>query len=73
MTAALKCPCCGKSADHLAYKNVEARGAEGALAATVIACPKCDLVLGASIAPSEYVAALLKQMRRLEPSPAPTA
>lgn len=72
MTAALKCPCCGKSAEHLSYKNVEAHGANGALTATVLACPKCDLVLGASINPSEYVAALLRQIRPHE-SAAPAA
>ena len=51
---ALKCPCCGEVADHLAYKNIEARGKEGRMRAVVLACPSCDLLLGASISPAEY-------------------
>ena len=67
MTVALKCPCCGNTSGHIAVKNVEARGEEGALTATVLACPRCDFVLGASINPIEYVAALMRQLR---PDPA---
>ena len=67
MTVALKCPCCGKTSGHIAVKNVEARGEEGVMAATVLACPRCDFVLGASINPIEYVAALVRQLR---PDPA---
>jgi uncharacterized C2H2 Zn-finger protein len=52
---------------HVAVKNVEARGEDGALTATVLACPRCDFVLGASINPIEYVAALMRQLR---PDPA---
>ncbi len=63
MIVALKCPCCGKSSGHIAVKNVEARGDDGALTATVLACPRCDFVLGASINPIEYVAALMRQIR----------
>jgi hypothetical protein len=28
----------------------------------VMACPHCDLVLGASVSPSEYVAAMLRNI-----------
>lgn len=70
MTVALKCPCCGKTSAHIAVKNVEARGQESALTATVLACPRCDFVLGASINPIEYVAALMRQIRPDAAAPA---
>lgn len=63
MTGGFKCPCCGESAGHLGYRNVEARGPGGAVVmATVMACPHCELVLGASVSPAEYVAAMLRQI-----------
>ena len=74
MTAALyKCPCCGKAAGHLGFRNVEAHGPGGeVVTAMVIACPSCDLVLGASVNPAEYVAAMLRQIRHSpERSPGP--
>lgn len=63
MLGGFKCPCCGEAAGHLGYRNVEARGPAGAVVmATVMACPHCDLVLGASVSPAEYVAAMLRQI-----------
>ncbi len=65
LNGAFKCPCCGEAAGHLGYRNVEARGPGGAVVmATVMACPHCDLVLGASVSPAEYVAAMLRQIHR---------
>ena len=62
--AGFRCPCCGEAAGHLGYRNVEARGpGGGVVTATVMACPHCDLVLGASVSPAEYVAAMLRQIR----------
>ena len=64
MSSALKCPCCGKTADHLVFRNVEARGPnEEVITSVVLSCPGCELVLGASVNPSEYVAAMLRQIR----------
>ena len=60
----LKCPCCGVAADRLAFRNVEADGADGEIfTALVLACPACSLVLGASVSPAEYVATLLRHIR----------
>jgi hypothetical protein len=61
----LKCPCCGTASDHLSYRSVEARGPDGGVVSTlVLGCPGCDMMLGASVNPSEYVAAMLRQMSR---------
>lgn len=63
-SSALKCPCCGKTADHLVFRNVEARGPdEEVITSIVLSCPGCELVLGASVNPAEYVAAMLRQIR----------
>jgi hypothetical protein len=63
MTTGFKCPCCGEAAGHLGYRNVEAHGPGGGVVmATVMACPHCDLVLGASVSPAEYVAAMLRNI-----------
>lgn len=63
MSAMLKCPCCGATADHLTFRNVEALGASGeVVTALVLSCPRCDLVLGASVNPSEYVAVLARHI-----------
>jgi len=60
----LKCPCCGAAAERLAFRNLEADGADGEIVtALVLACPNCSLVLGASVNPAEYVAALLRHIR----------
>jgi hypothetical protein len=64
MPKPLKCPCCGESAGHLAFSNLEAHGADGEIViALVIACPNCSLFLGASVNPAEYVATMLRQIR----------
>ena len=64
MNASLKCPCCGRTADHLAFRNLEARGPDNEVVTTmVLSCPGCDLMLGASVNPAEYVAAMLRQIR----------
>lgn len=63
MNVAVKCPCCGRPSDHLAVKNVAARGEDGALTAIVLARPRCDFVLGASINPIECVAVLMRQIK----------
>jgi hypothetical protein len=60
----MKCPCCGRAAEHLAFRNIEAHGPDDEVISTIVlACPGCDLMLGASINPSEYVAAMLRQIR----------
>jgi hypothetical protein len=60
----LKCPCCGEAAKRLAFRNLEADGADGEIVtALVLACPNCSLVLGASVNPAEYVATLLRHIR----------
>ncbi|MDP3740496.1 MAG: hypothetical protein Q8R02_24130 [Hyphomonadaceae bacterium] len=59
----LKCPCCGEAADKLAFRNLEAANPAGdVVTALVLACPHCNLVLGASVNPAEYVTALLRQI-----------
>lgn len=64
MMAAVKCPCCGRTADNLVYRNVEAHGPDGEVVTTmVLSCPSCELMLGASVNPAEYVAAMLRQIR----------
>ena len=64
MLAVLKCPCCGEIAERLAFRNLEADGADGGIVtALVLACPNCSLVLGASVNPAEYVATLLRHIR----------
>ena len=68
MLAVLKCPCCGEVAERLAFRNLEADGANGEIVtALVLACPNCSLVLGASVNPAEYVTALLRHIRSLAP------
>jgi hypothetical protein len=62
VTVARKCLCCGKTSAHIAVKNVEALGEEGALASAVLACTRCDFVLGAGSDPIEYVSALMRQI-----------
>jgi C4-type Zn-finger protein len=73
MTAALKCPCCGRTAEHLIFRNVEAHGPHDEVVTTmVLSCPGCELMLGASVNPAEYVAAMLRQIRARDderPSP----
>jgi hypothetical protein len=60
----MKCPCCGRTADHLVFRNLEARGPGDEVVTTmVLSCPGCDLMLGASVNPAEYVAAMLRQIR----------
>jgi hypothetical protein len=69
--AVLKCPCCGEAAERLAFRNLEAHGADGEIVtALVLACPNCSLVLGASINPAEYVATLLRHIRSAAPESA---
>jgi hypothetical protein len=64
MVSTLKCPCCGRTADHLVFRNLEARGPNDEVVTTmVLSCPGCELMLGASVNPAEYVAAMLRQMR----------
>ena len=64
MSAALKCPCCGRTAEHLVFRNVEAHGPNEEVVTTmVLSCPGCELMLGASVNPAEYVAAMLRQIR----------
>jgi hypothetical protein len=64
MTPTLKCPCCGRTADHLVFRNLEAHGPNDEVVTTmVLSCPGCELMLGASVNPAEYVAAMLRQMR----------
>ena len=64
MMATMKCPCCGRTADHLVFRNLEARGPHDEVVTTmVLSCPGCELMLGASVNPAEYVAAMLRQMR----------
>lgn len=69
MTVALKCLCFGKTSAHIAVKDIEALGEEGALAAAVLACTRYDFVLGASSDPIEYVAALMHQIPPDAPAP----
>ena len=64
MNASVKCPCCGRTADHLVFRNLEAHGPNDEVVTTmVLSCPGCDLMLGASVNPAEYVAAMLRQIR----------
>jgi hypothetical protein len=70
MTTPLKCPCCGKAAERLSYRNVEAQGPDGEVVMTlIIACPSCNLVMGASVNPAEYVAAMLRHLRATPEEP----
>ncbi len=69
MTVALKCQYAVETSAHISVKKFEALGEESALAAAVLACPRCDFVLGTSSDPIECVATLIRQIPPEAPAP----